>query len=158
MRRAHGTSVRAPLAPRVNDMIEGLVQQFLGSGEASQVLGQLQQQGLTPQQAQGAVTATAEGTAQAAASGGLGDLLGGAGGLGAIGGLLGGGGGGGLGGLLGGLAGGAPAAGGSGLPPQLVDTIANVVSQKTGLPAATAKTAVNVVLPKIIDFVKSKLG
>ena len=60
-------------------MIEGLVQQFLGSGEASQVLGQLQQQGLSPQQAQGAVSATAEGAAQAATQGNLGDLLGGGG-------------------------------------------------------------------------------
>jgi hypothetical protein len=72
----------------------------------------------------------------------------------------GGGGGGGLGGLLGGLAGGAPAGGGGGttLPPQLVDSIAQIVSQKTGLQPAMAKTAVGVVLPKIIDFVKSKLG
>ncbi|MBX7196293.1 MAG: hypothetical protein K1X94_29845 [Sandaracinaceae bacterium] len=145
-------------------MIEGLVQQFLGSGEASQVLGQLQQQGMSPQQAQHAVSATAEGTVQAAAQGNLGDLLGGGGLAGALGGLMGGGGGGGgLGGLLGGLgglAGGAPAgaAGGSALPPQLVDGIATFVSQKTGLQPAMAKTAVNVVLPKIVDFVKSKLG
>jgi hypothetical protein len=140
-------------------MIEGLVQQFLGSGEASQVLGQLQQQGLSPQQAQGAVSATAEGAAQAATQGSLGDLLGGGGGLaGALGGLVGGGGGGGLGGLLGGLAGGAPTPGGSGLPPQLVDSIAQIVSQKTGLDPAMAKTAVNVVLPKVVDFVKSKMG
>ena len=141
-------------------MIEGLVQQFLGSGEASQVLGQLQQQGLSPQQAQGAVSATAEGAAQAATQGNLGDLLGGGGLAGALGGLMGGGGGG-LGGLLGGLAGGgAPSAtgGGSSLPPQLVDSIAQIVSQKTGLQPAMAKTAVNVVLPKIVDFVKSKMG
>ena len=157
---------------KVNDMIEGLVQQFLGSGEASQVLGQLQQQGMSPQQAQHAVSATAEGTVQAAAQGNLGDLLGGGGLAGALGGLMGGGGGGGgLGGLLGGLgglAGGAPQGGGSpggsvggsvgALPPQLVDGIATFVSQKTGLQPAMAKTAVNVVLPKIVDFVKSKLG
>ncbi len=143
-------------------MIEGLVQQFLGSGDASQVLGQLQQQGMSPAQAQGAVTATAEGAAQAAASGGLGDLLGGGTGMaGMLGGLMGGGGAaGGLGGMLGslgGAAGSGAASGGSGLPPQLVDTIAQVVSQKTGLSADMAKTAVNVVLPKVIDFVKSKL-
>lgn len=144
-------------------MIEGLVQQFLGSGEAAQVLGQLQQQGLSPQQAQGAVTATANGVAQAASQGDLSSLLGSGAALGMLGSLLGGGqGGGGLGGLIGALAGGAPAgqsaAPAGGLPPQIVDSIAGFVTEKTGLAQPMAKTVVGIVLPQIIDFVKSKLG
>lgn len=139
-------------------MIEQLVSQFAGSPEAAQLLGPLQQAGLTPAQATSAVGATAEGAASAASSGGLASLLGGGGGLaGMAAGMLGGGGG--LGGMLGGLAGGgAPAAATGGLPPQLVDTIAATVAQKTGLSPQMAKSAVTLVLPKIIDFVKSKMG
>lgn len=138
-------------------MIEQLVSQFAGSPEAAQLLGPLQQAGLTPAQATSAVGATAEGAASAASSGGLASLLGGGGGLaGMAAGMLGGGGG--LGGMLGGLAGGAAPAATGGLPPQLVDTIAQTVAQKTGLSPQMAKSAVTLVLPKIIDFVKSKMG
>jgi hypothetical protein len=134
-------------------MIEGLVQQFLGSGEATGLLAHLQGQGLTAPQAQGALTATAEGTAQVVQEQGL-AALGGGGLAGAVGSVLGGGGlAGGLGAMFGG---GAPAAGG--VPSALVDTVAGVVASKTGLSADLAKMAVNLVLPHVIAFVKSKLA
>lgn len=116
--------------------------------------------------------------------GGLGGLLGG-GGAAALGGLLGGRGGG-LGGVLGGLLGGgnsAPAGGGlggalggllgggegaalggalgmntTGLPGPVVDSITKFVAEKSGLDEAKARMAVNVVLPKIVEFVKAKMS
>lgn len=94
--------------------------------------------------------------------GALGGLLGGGGGDsggglgGALGGMLGGGGGGGgLGGMLGGLVGGGNA---SGLPPAITDKIALFVAEKTGLGADKARLAVNVVVPKIMEFVKAKMA
>ena len=121
-------------------MIDQLVGQFLGSQDGKSAVAELGAHGLSPQQATGAVTATAEGMAAQLTGGGeggggdAGDLLGGllggggggGGGLGALAGLLGGAGGGGGGnplgallgggdggglGALGGLLGGAPAAG-----------------------------------------------
>lgn len=122
-------------------MIDQLVGQFLGSQDGKSAVAELGAHGLSPQQATGAVTATAEGMAAQltgggeGGGGGAGDLLGGllggggggGGGLGALAGLLGGAGGGGGGGnplgallggggggglgALGGLLGGAPAAG-----------------------------------------------
>lgn len=138
-------------------MIDQLLSQFAGSSEAASLLGPLQQAGLSPAQATSAVSATAEGAASAAQNGGLASLLGGGGGLAGMAGMLGGGGG--LGGMLGGLAGGgAPTGAAGGLPPQLVDTIAATVAKKTGLSPEMAKSAVTLVLPKVIDFVKSKMG
>ncbi len=127
-------------------MIENLVQQFLGSGAFGQAVDALKgQHGLDDQQARGAVQATAEGTADAIKSGGgLGGLLGG---------LTGGGGLGGLAGMLGGGGGGA-----GGLPPQLVDTVATFVAGRTGLDAGKARAVVGMVLPKVIEFAKSKFG
>jgi len=86
--------------------------------------------------------------------GGLGGLLGGGGGggSGGLGGLLGGGGGG-LGGMLGGLVGGS-----SGLPPAITEKIASFVAEQTGLGVDKARLAVNVVLPKVMEFVKAKMG
>ena len=147
-------------------MIEAIIKQFAGSTEAQGLLSSLTGNGLTPAQAQGALTATAEGAAQSLTQGGGGDLAGmlgglmGGGGGGAasmLGGLMGGGGGGGgvagmLGGLMGG--GGAPA----GLPAGLVDSVATFVAQKTGLAQEHAKMAVNVILPKLMDYAKSKMG
>jgi len=143
-------------------MIEGLIQQFAGSGEAGQVLSQLQAQGLSPQQAQGAVTATAAGAAHALSTGGLADLLGGSAGLGnMLGGMLGGGGApAGLGDMLGGMmGGGSPLSGGEGgLPPAMVETIASTIASKTGISADMAKSAVNLILPKLIAFAKAKMA
>jgi hypothetical protein len=129
-------------------MIENLVQQFMGSGAFGQAVDALKgQHGLDDQQARGAVQATAEGTAEAMKSGG-----GGLGGL--LGGLTGGGGLGGLAGMLGG----GSAGGAGGLPPQLVDTVANFVAGRTGLDDTKARAVVAMVLPKVIDFAKSKFG
>lgn len=162
-------------------MFESILTQFAGSGEAASLLPLLQQQGLTPDQARGAVAATAEGAAQEARSGGLAGLLGGAGGVaGALGGLLGGGAkrdadtGGGLGGALGGALGGMlggkggdvataerPGATGAtapgGLPAGVIDSVARHVAAKTGLSPDMARTAVNLVLPRVIAFARSKL-
>ena len=170
-------------------MLDTLMQQFLGSGAASETVSALTQQGLSQPQATSALSATAEGAMQALGGGdggGLGGLLGG-GGAAALGGLLGGGGGGGLGGALGGLLGGggaAPAGGGlggalggllggggagaalggalgmntTGLPGPVVDTITKFVAEKSGLDEGKARMAVNVVLPKLVEFVKSKMG
>lgn len=46
----------------------------------------------------------------------------------------------------------------TGLPGPVVDTITKLVVEKVGLDEAKARMAVNVVLPKIMDFVKSKMG
>ncbi len=171
-------------------MLDSLMQQFLGSGAASETVSALTQQGLNQPQATSALSATAEGAMQALGGGGdgggLGGLLGG-GGAAALGGLLGGGGGG-LGGALGGLLGGggnaAPAGGGlggalggllggggagaalggalgmntTGLPGPVVDTITKFVAEKSGLDEGKARMAVNVVLPKLVEFVKSKMA
>lgn len=153
-------------------MIDTLIKQFAGSGAAQEAISALTAQGLSSADAQGAVAATAEGATQALqGEGGLanavGGLLGGGGGgmANALGGLLGGagggtasllggaGGGGGLGGILGGLTGGA-----GDLPPAVVDSVAQFVSTKTGLSIDHARMAANVVLPKVIAFVKSKMA
>ena len=158
-------------------MLENLAKEFLSSSVAGDAVASLKQEaGLNESEATNALSATAEGAVGAlgGAGGGLGDvvggLLGGGGGAagmlgglmgggggaaGMLGGLLGGGGGGGGGaGMLGGLLGG----GSSGLPPAVTDTIVNFVVDKTGLGADKARLAVNVVLPKIVAFAKSKLG
>ena len=138
-------------------MIADLVQQFAGSSEAAKLLGQLQGQGLSADQAQGAITARAEGAAEALQGGGLAGLLGGGGGGGGIGSALGGmlGGGGALGGMLGG---GGAGGGVAGLPASVVKQISATVATKTGLSEVMATTAVSLVLPRVVDFVKSKLG
>jgi hypothetical protein len=144
-------------------MIDALIQQFAGSGEAGQVLSQLQAQGLSPQQAQGAVAATAEGAANALSTGGLAELLGGSAGLGnMLGGMLGGGGApAGLGDMLGGMLGGGGSAisgGVGGLPPAMVETIANTIASNTGISAEMARNAVNLILPKLLQFAKSRMA
>jgi hypothetical protein len=87
----------------------------------------------------------------------LGGLMGGGGGgaMGMLGGLMGGGGGGGAMGMLGGLMGGGAAAS-SGLPPEMMATIATFVADKTGLSPDKARLAVSVVVPKVIAFIKEK--
>lgn len=135
-------------------MLEGLVGQFMQSGAGAQVLKELQGKGLSPQEASSAVSATADGAAL---------QLGTSSGLGAIAGALGGAAGGGLGGL-GGLLGGAttpaapaPGAPGAGGPlAAMVGPVAQFVSQKTGLPLATAQTVVAVALPKLLELLKPK--
>ena len=160
-------------------MLENLAKEFLSSSVAGDAVASLKQEaGLNESEATNALSATAEGAVGAlggAGGGGLGDmvggllggggggaagmlggLLGGGGGgaAGMLGGLLGGGGGGGAAGMLGGMLGG----GSTGLPPAVTDTIVNFVAEKTGLGADKARMAVNVVLPKIVAFAKSKLG
>jgi hypothetical protein len=121
-------------------MLQDLVTQFLGSGAAAETIASIAQKtGLNEGQARQAVQATAEGTAQAAEEGG---------GLSALAGSLLGGGGGGLAGLAGSLlGGGAPAAGSP-----LVDTVAGLVADKTGLSRELARTVVGIALPKITEF------
>lgn len=156
-------------------MIDQLLQQFMGSGAASEAVSALtRQHGLSQPQAEGAVSATVEGAAQAVGGGAgfdlaslAGGLLGGSGGGG--GGGSGGGGFGALGGLLGGLAGGGSGGGGSGggglgalgglfggggASSQMTETVAGFVAQKTGLSPAIANTVVSIVLPKILEYVK----
>lgn len=159
-------------------MLENLAKEFLSSSVAGEAVASLKQEaGLNESEATNALSATAEGAVGAlggAGGGGLGDVVGGllgsgsGGAAGMLGGLLGGGGGGAagmLGGLLGGGGGGGAAGmlggmlgGGSGLPPAVTDTIVNFVVEKTGLGADKARMAVNVVLPKVVAFAKSKLG
>jgi hypothetical protein len=156
-------------------MIDVLLKQFTGSAPAQEALSALTAQGLSPAQAEQAVTAAADGAAHALQGdgGGLGDLLGG-GAASALGGLLGGGDGGGLAGMLGGLAGGGGLGGmlggitggastgsssdGFALPPAVVDKVAQFVADKTGLSIDHARMAANVVLPKVVAFVKSKMA
>jgi hypothetical protein len=142
-------------------MMQALLQQFAGSSGAADVVHSLTGQGLSRDEAEKAVSATAEGAAaQLGGDGGggamglLGGLMGG-GAMGMLGGLMGGGGGGGAMGMLGGLmGGGAPAS--TGLPPELMATIARFVADKTGLSPDKAQLAVSIVVPKIIAFVKEK--
>jgi hypothetical protein len=143
-------------------MMQEILKQFAGSSGASDVVQSLARQGFSASEAEGAVQATVEGAAAQLGGGGgamgmLGGLLGGGGGggaMGMLGGLMGGGGGGAM-GMLGGLVGGgAPAS--SGLPPELMATIARFVAEKTGLAPEKAQLAVSLVVPRVIDFLKSK--
>ena len=141
-------------------MMQELLKQFAGSSGAADVVNSLAGQGLSRDEAEKAVTATAEGAAAQLGGGGaagmLGGLLGGGGGgaMGMLGGLMGGGGGGAM-GMLGGLmGGGAPAS--SGLPPEMMATIARFVAEKTGLSPDKAQLAVSLVVPKVLEFLKSK--
>jgi hypothetical protein len=145
-------------------MMQALLQQFAGSAGAADVISSLTGQGLSKDEAEKAVTATAEGAAaQLGGEGGgvagmLGGLMGGGGGggaMGMLGSLMGGGGGGGAMGMLGGLMGGGAAAS-SGLPPEMMATIATFVADKTGLSPDKARLAVSVVVPKVIAFIKEK--
>jgi hypothetical protein len=127
-------------------MIEGLIQQFLSSGAGKQAVEHVAGQGLGQAQAEAAVQATAQGAAEAVTSGGGG---------GGLGGLLGGGGGGGLGALAGALGGGG---GGGSLPPAVVDGIAKAVAGKAGIDENMARTVVNAVLPRVMEFVRNKMS
>jgi nucleoid DNA-binding protein len=121
-------------------MDNDLVKQFLDSGEANQLVRSLaQNQGLTPQQAQGAVKATAEGTATTIQEKGI-DVNN----LGA--------------GMLGALAGAVGLGKPGGLPPEIVQGITDKVSNMTGLSPATCSTVVNLVLPKVVEFMKGQIG
>src|SRR5688572_20831531 len=139
-------------------MMDNLVKQFVGSSLGQQAVQQLTGQGLSADQANKAVEATAQGTAEQVGSGGAQGLFGGlGGGAGAPQGgtATGGGGGGGLGGLvgsLGGLFGGGKSAttAAGGLPPQIVDRIAGEVANRAGLDPGMARMAVNAVLPKVL--------
>ncbi len=144
-------------------MIQDLLQQFTGSPGAVDVVTSLTGQGLSRDEAQKAVSATAEGAAAQLGSDGvaglLGGLLGGGGGgsgggaMGMLGGLMGGGGG--AMGMLGGLSGGAAPAS-TGLPPEMMATIARFVADKTGLSPDKAQLAVSLVVPKVIAFLKER--
>jgi hypothetical protein len=45
----------------------------------------------------------------------------------------------------------------TGLPGPVVDTITTFVAEKSGLDEGKAPMAVNVLLPKLVEFVKSKM-
>jgi len=126
-------------------MLNELVGQFLSSSDGTDLLKNLEAQGVSAPQATQAVTATAEGAMEHASAGGLdlaslaGGLVGGGGGLGALGGMLG--------GLGGGAA--APLAG-------LVAPISQFVAQKTGLAPAMAQTIVAAALPKLVAMLTGK--
>ena len=79
-------------------------------------------------------------------------VLGGGGVAGALGAMMGGGG---FGAGLSALTGGGAATGG--LPAALIDLVVGLVASKTGLSPELARTAVNVVLPQVVAFVKSRL-
>ena len=115
-------------------MMQALLQQFAGSAGAADVVSSLTGQGLSRDEAEKAVSATAEGAAAQ-----LGGLTGGGGAAGMLGGLLG---------------GGAPAS--SGLPPDVMAAIARFVADKTGLSPDKAQLAVGVVVPKVIAYLKEK--
>jgi hypothetical protein len=120
-------------------MLEMLVGQFMKSANGAELLGHLQKQGLTQDQAQNAVGATAEGAMQQ-----LGGSQGG--GLGGIAGML-----------AGGLGGGQP----NGQLPSLsamTQPVAAFVSKKTGLQPAIAAMVVNAALPKLLELLKGRQG
>jgi len=148
-------------------MLESIIKDFVSSSVAGEAVSALKSQvGLDDLQAQNAVAATAHGAADAVSEGGI---------AGAVGGLFGGGGLGGFasglfggsgdassgGGMLGSLLGGGGGGGGgapAGLPPAVVDKVVMLVAEKTGLGADKARMAVNVILPRVIDFVKQKMA
>lgn len=144
-------------------MLETLAKEFLTSSIAGEAIDALKKEaGLDQATATSALSATAEGAASAVSEGGLSGAVGGlfGGGVaGALGGLFGGadnsGGGG---GLLGGLLGGSNESSASGLPPAIVDRVVAFVVEKAGLDEAKARLAVNVVLPKVMAFVKEKMA
>jgi hypothetical protein len=118
-------------------MQSDLVQQFLGSGVAAQLIQSVSStHGLNQQQARSAVQATAEGGAEAVKSGGWD-----------------------LGTLMSGLAGAIGIGGQSkGLPQDLVQKVSAFVVEKTGLSQSIATAVVTMVLPKVIEFAKAQLG
>ena len=138
-------------------MFADLMKQFTSSREAEKVVSQLTGKGMSSEQAQRAVAATAEGAAEEASQGGLSSLIGQGGIAGAVSDVLGGGG---LGRSLGTSPGpkSTKSQWTSGVEPQIVDRVAATVAKKTGLSADMAKTAVNAVLPRAIHFAKQKLG
>ena len=127
-------------------MMQALLQQFAGSSGAADVITSLTGQGLSRDEAEKAVSATAEGAAAQFGGDGVAGLLGG---------LMGGGGGGAM-GMLGGLMGGGAAASSGGLPPEVLAGIARFVADKTGLSPDKAQLAVSVVVPRVIAFIKDK--
>lgn len=127
-------------------MLDQIVSSFVGSSEAGALVKSLAAQGLSPEKATAAVTATAEGAKEAVGDAGVGGLLAlvsddGDGPLGALGGLLG---------------GGSSTSGGMSGP--MVDQIAGFVAGKVGIDAAMAKKVVGMVLPKLIELVRDKEG
>jgi hypothetical protein len=126
-------------------MIDGFVKEFMSSSQGSNVLSQLDQEGLSPDKAQEAVQATAEGAMQHGGSAGLdlsGLLSGSEGGFGGIAGALG--------GMTGGAKG--PAAS-SGALSKLTGPVTEFVAQK-GFPRGVAEKVVSVVLPKLLEMVR----
>jgi len=126
-------------------MLQQIISSFVGSSEAGGLVQSLAAQGLSPEKAQAAVVATAEGAQQAVGDAGVGGLLAlasdGDGPLGMLGGLLGG-----------------SAGASAGMSGPMVDQIASFVASKVGIDPAMAKKVVGMVLPKIIDLAKDKGG
>lgn len=127
-------------------MINELLQNVLKSGAGAELLKQVQEKGLSADQATSALKATAEGVMEQGGAGGLASLASG---------MLGGGG---LASMAGGLLGGGPANAGPSSLTAMVPGIAQFVAQKTGLDPAMASTVVTMALPKVIELVKSHMG
>lgn len=126
-------------------MLDQIVGPFLQSGAGSELLKNLQGQGLTADQASSAVTATAEGAmAQTTATGG------GLGGIASLAGGMLGGAGGGLAGLMGG--------GGASPINAMIAPVAGFVAQKTGLAPQVATMVVSAALPKLLSLLKGDSG
>lgn len=129
-------------------MFDDLVRQFLGSDAATKTIQAVTtQQRLTPEQAQTAVRATAEGTGEALRSGNfdLGSLAGAIGGGGGV-----------LGGIAQSLGLGQKQTGG--LPSGLVQQVTDYVANKTGLSAGIAAAVVTMALPKVLEFAKNMMS
>jgi hypothetical protein len=106
-------------------MFEDLIRQFIASGDGQKAVSELVAAGLTSEQAQGAVTATAESASKHLdASALLGSILGGAGTPGR----------------------------------DVVDQVTNAVASRIGVDPAMARQVVDLLLPKLIAFVKGRVG
>jgi hypothetical protein len=140
-------------------MLDALLNQFTSSPQGSEALQTLKQEhGLSEGDAQSALSAAATGAADAL-GGGSEAQGGGGGGIGSLlGGLAQGGGAQGIMGALGGLAGGGGLAGAlsGGAAAGVIDKIADVVAQKTGINKQTAVSVATTVLPHIVKFIQSR--
>ena len=121
-------------------MIEGLIKQFMGSSQGSSVMSELSKEGLSPDKAQEAVQATAEGALKHGGAAGidLSNLLGGSGGV--MGSVA---------GALGGMGKGASLTGGT--VAKLTGPVTQFLEDK-GFPHGVAQKVVNVVLPRLMEM------
>lgn len=123
-------------------MLEGIVKQLMSSSQGSDILSQLKQEGLSPDKAQEAVQATAEGAEKHGGAAGfdLGGLMNGSqGNLGSVA------------GALGGMTG--AGSSGAGAVSKLTEPVTQFVKEK-GFPEGVAQKVVSVVLPKLLELVQ----